>query len=276
MALRGIDVSLWQKDIDWAQVKASGIDFAFIKSSQGGSTSESVVDPFTDPYFKRNIIAAYNAGIACGVYHYMTGITQGDVVKEANYLIRILEDYRDKITYPVAIDIEAPRYTSLSKELNSELVRIFAGIVKSAVYTPIIYSYKSFLNSYVDLSLLQDIDIWIAVWYKDGTYSDPPKGYPKMTAWQYSDKGAIPGISGNVDLNIAYKDYAFVPQKGDVNADGVIDAKDYLYVKKAVLGTIKLSDDQEFRADINNDGKVDAKDYLGIKKSALGTYKIQN
>jgi GH25 family lysozyme M1 (1,4-beta-N-acetylmuramidase) len=266
---KGIDVSRWQETIDWKKVKDSGINFAFIKSSQGGSVSESRFNPFKDSYFDRNIVNASAAGILCGIYHYMTSTIEDDVLKEAQYLISILNPYRDKIKYPVAIDIEESRYTVLNKSHNSGLVRIFADAIKAAGYKVILYSCKDFLVNHLDMNALSDLDVWLALYYTPRSTATSPV-FNNMTIWQWTSSGvSIPGIAGSVDCNISYKNYAEkIP--GDLNSDGKIDAVDALFLKQYLLGNRALTEEQKALADMNNDGKVDSIDYLLMRRKIIG------
>lgn len=206
--MKGIDVSRWQEKIDWVKVKADGVDFAFIKASQGGSISSSKINPFTDSYFKRNITEASAAGIFCGVYHYLTGISHEDVIAEAEYLVSVLAPYKDKISFPVALDFEDSRYTTYHKTYNTILVRLFTDIIKEAGFTPILYANRSFLKSYIDMSSLTDLDIWYARYYTPRSNTNAPTDMNKMTIWQWTDSGSVNGIYGNVDMNVGYSAYA--------------------------------------------------------------------
>ncbi len=206
--LKGIDVSRWQEKIDWEKVKADGIEFAFIKASQGGSISSLKIKPFTDSYFKRNITNADAAGVFCGVYHYLTGVNQEDVIAEAEYLVRVLAPYKNIIKYPVALDFEDFRYTAHHKSLNSVLIRLFTGIIREAGYTPILYANRSFLRKHIDLSSLSNLDIWYALYYTPRRRINPPSDFSKMTVWQWSNSGSVNGIRGKVDMNVGFYNYA--------------------------------------------------------------------
>jgi len=268
--LHGIDVSVYQGNIDWKKVYDSGIYFAMIKSSQGCSVKEPVgnYNPFVDSKFKQNIINAYEAGIKCGVYHYVTCTTIEQAEKESDFLLSAINQYKDKITFPVAIDIEESRYCNRSlKEQNTKFVRIFAEKLKSAGYKPILYSYRSFLNNYIDLDALKDIDIWLAVYFTPRR-TEPAPDFNNMTMWQWTSSGVtIPGINVNVDCNIAYKNYAQI--KGDLNNDGIVDSVDALILKRCLTGSFDLTDEQKQLADINDDGEVDSLDYLSLRRKII-------
>lgn len=205
--LSGIDVSRWQGKIDWKRVRQSGIDFVFIKCSQGGSISAFAISPFTDSYFISNIEGAYAAGLKCGVYHYLTGTTHEDVIAEAEYVVRILAPFKSKIAFPIALDFEEARYRTFHKTYNAILIRLFTDVIKNAGYTPILYANKSFLKSYIDMSSLGDLDIWHARYYTPRSCENVPTDINKMTVWQWTSTGRVDGISGNVDLDVGFFDY---------------------------------------------------------------------
>ena len=210
--MNGIDVSRWQGKIDWERVKKSGVDFAFIKVSQGGSLSSLSINPFTDSYFKSNITEAAAAGIRCGVYHYLTGCSQRDAEAEAEYMLGVLEPHKSLITFPVALDFEDSRYIGNTKAYNASLVCIFTERVKNAGYTPLLYANRSFLNNHIDMSAI-DIDIWYARYYTPRSSAVIPSDLPealikRTTVWQWSDSGNVDGVSGKVDMNIGFFDYS--------------------------------------------------------------------
>ncbi|HAN20791.1 MAG: hypothetical protein A2Y15_03455 [Clostridiales bacterium GWF2_36_10] len=234
--MNGIDVSRWQDKINWKKVKDSGIDFAFIKASQGGSISATKISPFTDSYFKSNIVEATKAGISCGVYHYLTGTTHEDVIAEAEYMVSILEPFKNLIVFPVALDFEDSRYTTYQKTYNSILVRLFTDIVKAAGYTPMLYASRSFLKTYIDMSSLTDLDIWYARYYNPRSNANIPNDFSKMTVWQWSDSGLVEGISGCVDLNICSVDYTSLkkPSLATKSEDNIVENTIYFAVNDIV------------------------------------------
>jgi GH25 family lysozyme M1 (1,4-beta-N-acetylmuramidase) len=263
-------VSKWQADIDWKKVKNAGIDFAMIKSSQGGSTTLNTVAPFTDPRFKENIVNAYNVGLKCGVYHYMTGLTINDVIIEADYLLKLLEPYKHMITFPVAIDIEHARYCTNEEEITTGLVNTVINKIRSAGYTPILYSYKYFLKDELFISCI-DCDIWEAVIYKSYKPEPKPADFEKMTIWQYSDKGLVDGISGYVDMDVCYKDYT-ENVLGDIDGDGKLSPKDALIVKRIILGTYTPTETEKERL-LKFDKVLSPVTYLKLKRMILGEIK---
>ena len=191
--LRGIDVSYYQGAIDWKRVKAAGIDFAVLRSSVG--------DYYTDETFDYNITEAQRAGIKVGVYHYCLANSAESARTEAKYFLDIVKQY--KPDFPLVVDIEDSRQQKLSVEQLTLVADIFCEEIKKAGYEPMIYSSASWLNNKLDTKELSDYELWVAHW---GVLKPSFKGSYGM--WQYACSGRVSGISGAVDLDIAYIDYS--------------------------------------------------------------------
>lgn len=130
----GIDVSHWQERIDWNKVKNDklSIDYAIIKVAGRGTKTGEL---YYDDYYKKNIEGAYNAGLKIGVYFYTCADNPQEAIEEANYLIELLKPYKNKITFPVAFDIEDPNhYPSNKNDSNyknkQEVSRIIMAFIK--------------------------------------------------------------------------------------------------------------------------------------------------
>lgn len=191
---KGIDVSKYQGDINWAQVKQSGIEFSIIRV--GYATT-------IDPYFIKNIEGALAQGIKCGCYLYSYATTVNEATKEANFVIKTIKPY--DIVYPVAFDIEDSSQSSLSKTVITDLIVTFNDIIVAGGYTPAVYSSLSWFKTKFDLTRLNNYDKWVAAWNKT-----PPVFEQGYSIWQNSDSGVVSGISGNVDTNISYKNYGLL------------------------------------------------------------------
>lgn len=201
MELKGIDVSKWNGVIDWTKVAASGVHFAMVRAATGSKSGKINVDPKMDA----NINGAHAAGIKVGVYLYSYAYTVDAARKEAENLVKALEKYKDKIAWPVAYDIEEPgQATTARRATNTAQVTAFLDVVKAAGYTPMLYANPNWLYNFIDAKLV-GTDVWLAHY----TYSPGVTSYKgDKTMHQYSDKGRVAGINGDVDLNVAYKDYA--------------------------------------------------------------------
>lgn len=200
----GIDVSYHQGDIDWAAVKADGIDFAILRLGYRGYSNGSLV---TDSKFTSYIRDAISVGMPLGVYFWTEAINVDEAVQEAQYVISKLAPYQSSITMPVVIDWELnnnSRHGGLSKETNTTICTAFCDLVKQSGYTPMIYANISDLNKNLDGEALSEkYEIWVAR-YNNIVNNATTHFYGKYSIWQYASNGAVDGISGNVDMNFWY------------------------------------------------------------------------
>ncbi len=203
---KGIDVSYAQGAIDWAKVKAAGIDFAMIRASRGKVNDRPIAQDVT---FEYNITQATANGVKVGVYHYLYASTVTEARKEARFFLKTIEPY--KITYPVVLDIEEQYQADLGRKRVTNIVKAFLDEISAAGYYAMIYCNKTWLTDYIDMSQLSEYDVWLAQWNTVPTYEGD------FGIWQYSSKGVVSGIDGYVDLNISYKDYSSIIRKGNYN-----------------------------------------------------------
>lgn len=205
--IKGIDVSYAQGSIDWKKVKESGVEFAMLRASRGPLSSTRPASE--DTMFKRNITEATAAGINVGVYHYLYAHTVAEAKQEAKFFIKTISPY--KITYPVVLDVEEQSQANLGKQALTKIVKAFLDEVSAAGYYAMLYSNKSWLTTYLDMSKLSGYEVWLAQWNTVPTYSGD------FGMWQYTCKGIVSGIDGYVDLNLSYKNYAKIIKKGGYN-----------------------------------------------------------
>lgn len=199
----GIDVSKHQGNIDWKKVKNAGINFAMIRGGYRGYTEGYINE---DIKFKDNVKNAYENGIKVGIYFYSSAVNEIEAREEAEFILNLINKYNIKsyITYPIAIDIEDfedTRNYSLSIQQRTNIVKTFCEVIKNNGLKPMVYSYTYFLETKLDMNKLTNYDTWIADYYGNTWYKR------KYTIWQYSDKGNIDGIEGDVDLNYSYCNY---------------------------------------------------------------------
>lgn len=197
---KGIDVSKHQGAIDWQQVAADGVEFAFIRVGLRGYESGLVV---LDEQFENNIKGATTNGIKAGVYFFSQATTQEEAVEEANFVLQNIAPY--KIECPVVVDVEKvsdsqARMNQISMEQRTANVKAFCDTIAAAGYTPMIYHNMEMATMFLDMAQLEDYEKWFAYYNNQDFYY--PYAYEVL---QYSDKGRINGISGDVDLNISFK-----------------------------------------------------------------------
>ena len=186
---RGIDVSKHNGTVNWGQVAASGIQFVFIKA---GSTKSGI-----DPQFAANITGAQAAGLRTGVYVYSYATTPEQAANEASLVLQWIEPYT--VNYPVVFDIEDKCHKGLSNQQLIDIINAFCVPVDAAGYHPMVYSNKNMFTQKMDNA---GWDRWVA------QYADSCETGNNVCFWQYSSKGKVNGVGGNVDLNYQYKDYS--------------------------------------------------------------------
>lgn len=196
---KGIDVSYHQGVIDWQQVAADGVEFAFIRVGiRGYGTGEIVADE----QFENNITGALSNGIKAGVYFFSQAVTQEEAAEEAAFVLEQIAPY--KIECPVVFDVEkvadsSARMNQISVEERTNLTLTFCQAIEAAGYTPMIYHNMEMGALMLDMETLEEYDKWFAYYGSDMYY---PYNY---RVWQYSEKGKVAGINGNVDLNISFR-----------------------------------------------------------------------
>lgn len=196
--IRGIDVSTFNKTIDWTQVKNAGVQFAMIRDGYGGTPG--MWDSQKDAFFEKNYSGATAAGIKVGVYHYSYATTAQMAANEADECLYILNGRH--LDYPVAYDVEDKCQSGLSRETLGQIVETFCTKIAAAGYTPIVYSYKNFFLGHLDSTPVYSYDAWVA------QYDASAPDFSLYTMWQYTSSGSVPGISGSVDMDYSYVDYS--------------------------------------------------------------------
>lgn len=197
-AVFGIDVSKHNGKIDWNAVKASGVDFVIIRCAYRGSSTGALIE---DPNFHTNIKGASAAGLKVGIYLFSQAINEVEAVKEASLAVSLAKGYN--LTYPIFIDTEASggRADKIDVATRTAVVNAFCQTVQSAGYKPGIYASKTWYEKKLSMGAIGNYKIWLAQYAATPTYGG------RYDMWQYSSKGKINGISGNVDLNYSYLGY---------------------------------------------------------------------
>lgn len=208
--VKGIDVSKWQGEIDWNKVKADGIKFAMIRLGYGSADGKSCG---VDGYFEKNVTNAIKAGVDIGCYFYSYATSVEAAKREAEFVVGVLSKYKGTFTYPISFDLEDKTQAGLGKTTLTNMVIAFGDVIEKAGYWCSLYSNLNWLKNYLDDSKLQRFDHWVAQWASACTYSN--KNVTGM--WQNSSTGKVNGINGNVDTDIAYKDYPTVIRSNKKN-----------------------------------------------------------
>ncbi len=190
----GIDVSSWQGDIDFQKVKDAGVEFVYIRV---GSTRGINGEYFVDKKFKRNIEGFNKVGIPVGIYFYSYANSKESAIQDANWVLNQIKGY--KIDLPIAYDWES---WSFYNEFNQSFyslslsAKAYLDTISNAGYKGILYSSKNYLEK---VWYPIGYDTWLAHYTKKTSYQGD------YSYWQLCSNGKIPGISGNVDINIYYE-----------------------------------------------------------------------
>ena len=203
MARKGIDCSKWQGHIDWEKAKATGnVEFAIARSGWGKESPTQV-----DNTFEQNYTECKTHDIPVGTYHYSYADCISDAKLEAQFCLKNIAG--KQLEYPVCFDIEDKEMLKLSTQTRTDICKAFCDAIEAAGYYVVLYTNLDwYRNKLFGAELAKKYDIWLAQWYA----SSPAVN---CGIWQKSEVGKINGISGNVDLNEAYKDYpAIMKSKG--------------------------------------------------------------
>lgn len=206
---RYIDVSRYQGLIDWAQVAAAGYKGAMLKTvSTNRNLSKRADGLYIDPTFETNYRNARAAGLDVGVYYYTYATSEAMADAELALLRQALRG--KELTLPVAVDVEDNRLGNLDKQSLTDLTAYALHEVEQMGFYAQLYTYTSFAKAhlYVGGAALRPYDVWLA----DYTGKAPKVDFA-YNAHQHTSKGSVPGISGNVDLNVTVLNYPKIIRK---------------------------------------------------------------
>lgn len=192
MSKKGIDVSYHQGTIDWAKVKAAGTEFAILRSGYGKLASQK--DKKFEEYYQ-NCIAN---GIPVGSYWYSYAVTEAEAEQEAKVCLSVLNGR--ELQLPVFFDQEyEKKILALTTPQRTAICKKFIQTIIKGGYRCGIYCSADFANNKLNITELKDYPIWIAQYASKTTYNKTA-----IAIWQYSSKGSVDGIKGNVDMDTLY------------------------------------------------------------------------
>ena len=191
----GVDVSAFQKDIDWQQVKDSGIRFAMLRLGYRGYESGKLVE---DEYIQKNLEQTKALGMPIGAYFFSQALTIKEVDEEIDFMLKVLGDY--ELHMPIVLDWEIPTSTARTAQMDARtltaLQEYFCKTMTEKGFTPMVYFNWHQSNTLLYLNELEDYPFWLALYGSRMTYPY------HVEMWQYTDSGRVPGIQGGVDLNV--------------------------------------------------------------------------
>lgn len=197
--IAGVDVSSYQENVDWDAVKDAGVDFAIIRVGyRGWSTGELDLDD----RFHDHMQGAISAGIDVGAYFFSQALTVDEAIEEALYTLEQIQGY--DISYPIIFDweeVEAPdaRTNEMNMLLLTSCAEGFCQTIEEAGYDAGVYFNQAYGYQQLNLQSLMEYDFWLA------EYASYPTFMYDFQMWQYTNEGTVPGIEGNVDLNISFR-----------------------------------------------------------------------
>ena len=220
-----MDVSKHQGTIDWTKVKASGKIDGVMLRAMGNSADGLPSKPYTDPQFARNYAECTRLGIPCGVYGYFKATNKTQADKELAYFKKLLAGRSFEL--PVAVDIEDEVQKPLGKAALTDIAAHCLSTVQSWGVYAMLYTGLWFGSTFLYMggAALKPYDVWLARYPKDQRKTKPedkPKTAFAFGMWQYTSTARVPGVSTNVDMSHAYKDYASIIKRAGLSkAKGV-------------------------------------------------------
>jgi hypothetical protein len=261
MEIKGIDVSSYQKKPDWKKVKQSGVKFAILRIHQRSGIDAS---------FEHNYKGCCDNGILVGGYKLSYATTVAEAEKEANETLAVLKGR--KLDFPIFYDLEWETQRKFSKSKLEAITLAFLRKIHSAGYRVGIYSNVDWFNN-LFMPAMRDYDCWIARYpaIDNGKVVErlrPAQGI----GWQYSSKGKVPGIDGNVDMDVFYKDYSDTQTKGDVSEMTKKEAiNKVLTIAKAEIGYLEKKSNSQLDSKTANAGSGNyTKYWRDVKPSYQG------
>ena len=196
-AVKGIDVSVWQGRIDWNRVKESGVEFVMIRVG-GRGLSEGLI--YNDDNAQEYYEGATAAGLKVGAYFFSQSVTVEEAVEEAEFVLNAVKswDVQMPLVYDWEYMGEDVRTADTDARTLTDMAKAFCDTIEEAGYEPMIYFGRSQSMEMMNLEELTDYPFWLAMY---STIMDYPY---KINMWQYTDQGTVPGIEGNVDLNLMF------------------------------------------------------------------------
>ena len=196
--LKGIDVSKHQSTIDWDKVKPQ-IDFAILRCGYGNDLKNQ-----DDAQFERNVTECERLNIPYGVYLYSYATTDAMIDSEIAHTLRVIGSHKPFCVY---FDMEDNTTVNLGKAKLTSFAKRFCEGVKAKGFNVGVYANENWCKNYLDVAELHNLgySIWCAKYS-----ANKPNIATEYDIWQYSSKGSVDGIKGNVDMNYMYNDIRII------------------------------------------------------------------
>ncbi len=192
---RGLDVSEYQGDIDWAQVYEAGFDFVFVRVGYRGYQTGRILP---DDNLWQNLEGAKAAGLDVGAYFYSQARSTTEALEEAQWCLNTLAG--TTLDLPLVYDWEWVSYEartgSMDKETLTACAAAFCETVQDGGYQPMLYFNTHISRDLMDLEALSEYPRWLALYQTEMTFPH------QISFWQYTEEGTVPGIRGKVDIDL--------------------------------------------------------------------------
>ena len=194
----GVDVSSYQRDVDWEKVKEAGVEFAMLRAAFRGYGQAGIMKE--DSKVRQNYERATAAGLKVGVYFFSQATNVEEAVEEAKFLLEIIGDW--ELSMPVAYDWECLaddyRTVGVDSRTVTDCAIAFCEEIGKAGFDAMVYFNPSQSRTEMFLAELVDYGFWLAMYSEDMTYEY------KVDMWQYTNQGSVPGIKGKADINLFF------------------------------------------------------------------------
>lgn len=196
--VRGIDVSSYQANVDWEQVRSAGFEFVFIRVAGRGYGESGVL--YRDKRAQEHYEGAKAAGLKVGCYFFSQALNPEEAIEEAEYALELIEDWQ--LDLPIVFDWEylgeECRTANVTARELTDCAKAFCDRVLAEGKEAMVYFNANQSHKDMYLEELTDYPFWLAM------YTDQMR-YPfKVNFWQYTNQGSVPGIAGNVDINLMF------------------------------------------------------------------------
>lgn len=203
---KGIDVSSYQKDIDWNLVKEQGVEFVILRA---GYVSYADEQCHVDKYFEQNYQKCKELGIPVGCYWFTRARNTTQAENEADFFLNLIKG--KQFEYPVCFDIESESLTNLSSSTLTNITIAFCEKLENNGYYVSLYCNPNWIDYILIKDRLTEYDKWLAHWTSTPKYDNNFGGL-----WQYG-LGTCLGIEGDCDVNYSYRDYPKIIKKAGLN-----------------------------------------------------------
>lgn len=191
----GVDVSEWQTEIDWNLAREAGMEFAMIRIGRRGEEKGTL---FPDAMAENHYSGAKAAGLRVGGYFFSQAVSTEEAVEEAEYVLELIREW--ELDMPIAFDWEHTSDSNRTAQVDGATLTAcavaFCDRLRQAGYDTMVYFNWDYANSRLDLEKLASYDFWFAM------YENPLEFQHRVAMWQYTEKGEVPGIAENVDINL--------------------------------------------------------------------------